>query len=527
MKKEKSNKISIYLIKDDVKYDEIIKESAYKHILTKTKNSTTYYLPTIVNKPNWLKTYFNDINIENIINARAKVISLHKLTIDGETKIFALPFGNGKSLLNDDVIEEQFGIKILLNSVSKDGFRQLSMSNYGGDHRTKNEQTPKKTDISEFGFDIYSDFLRKATAKSEEERFNKNTITGGDLFSVSIPVNNENVDEFISFCYRRYKSTKYKENFGWLDNIKEVKEKSKKELLNNELLKQINEHNYEKVWTAVPELIEWEKIREFRFKTTKDGYDDIELSDFIELFKSKTIQNIDILKHRKVYAISVDDNESLYEWSIYNCLIAEIELNEDAYCLNFGKWYKVNKDFVKSTNEYYNSIPICNTVFPASINEREDDYNIKLNKYLNNSILMDKKTIRVIGMGKSSIEVCDVFSNDKELIHVKKNGGSSYLSHLFNQAAVSGEALLDERFRLEVNKEMNKKIFDNNFSSNNYKIILGIITKNENTRPKIPFFSKVSIQYAIQGLKRKGYNVEIKNIVNIEEDKEKLYERSD
>ncbi len=513
-KKKKSNKITIYLIKDDIEYDKILKDYAYDKILSKGDKSITYYYPTQKRIPVWLSTYFNITTDVGISNANAKVISLHRLTIDGEEKVFALPFGNGKYLLNDDVIEEQFGIKVLLNSVSKDGFRQLNISNYGGDHRTKNEQTPKKTDISEFGFDIYSDFLRKATAKSEEDLFNKNTITGGDLLSVSVPVNINNVNDFLVECYYRYKSDKYKKDFAWLDNIKEVKEKLLKVELDQELLKIINEHDFSKVWTAVPEVIEWENILDFRYRKTKTGYDDIEIKNVVELFPNEIIPNIDSLKNRQVYAMSLDSIETLYKWKIYNCIIAEIEYKDDAYCLNFGKWYKVNKSFVTSTNEYYSKISLSNIDFPVANNEREDKYNEELNNYLANSILMDKETVRMTGMGRSSIEVCDVLTDNKELIHVKKNGGSSYLSHLFNQAAVSGEILLDINFRNEVNKKMRRTIFPIDFISSDYTIVLAIITNSNDDRPKIPFFSKVSIQYAIEGLKRKGYDVEIKNIYN-------------
>lgn len=515
-KRKKSNKITIYLIKEGINYEEVLKDYAYKNILREDENSITYYYPTRKNRPEWLISYFNETKEVEISNSHAKVISLHKLTIDGKEKIFAIPFGNGKSLLNDDVIEEQFGIKILLNSVPKDGFRQLNVANYGGDHRTKSEQTPKKTDISEFGFDIYSDFLRKATAKSEEELFNKNTITGGDLFSVSVPVTINDVNSFLITCYNRYNSDKYKENFSWLDNIKEVKEKTTKQLLNEELLKTINARDFDKVWTAVPEIVDWEDISDFRFRTSQPGFDDIEICQVMNLFKDGFAPSIETLKSRKVFAMSVDGDESLYDWSIYNCLIAEIEYNNNAYCLNFGKWYKVDRDFVSSINDYYNSISLSNIIFPNNTNDREDEYNKKLNKSLSNSLLMDKETVRVTGMGKSSIEVCDVLSSDKYLIHVKKNGGSSYLSHLFNQAAVSGEMLLDINFRNEVNKKMGKIVFDNSFISSQYTVVLAIITKNNEERPKIPFFSKVSIQYAIDGLRRKGYNVEIKNIFNEE-----------
>ena len=41
-KKEKSNKITIYLIKDDVEYDKILKDYAYENILSTNDKSITY-----------------------------------------------------------------------------------------------------------------------------------------------------------------------------------------------------------------------------------------------------------------------------------------------------------------------------------------------------------------------------------------------------------------------------------------------------------------------------------------------------
>lgn len=520
-KREKCNKISVYLIKEDIDYNMILKDYVYNYELLSTENSTTYYYPTKMSVPTWLSDYFKYDKTVDILNSRAKVISLHKLQVGEKERIFAIPFGSGLYLLNDDVIEEQFGLKVLLNSVSKDGFRKVNISNYGGNHRTKDEQMPKKADISEFGFDIYNDFLRRATAKSEEDVFSKNVITGGDLFSVNVPVDIDNVDEFLLFCYNRYLSDNYKENFSWLDNIKEVKEKGKKNILNAELLKQLNEHNFDKVWLAVPEVVDWEKISDFRFKKSIKGTDDIEITDFVKLFDNEQISDIEILKSRKVYAMETNSDEPFYTWSVYNCIIAEIEIYDGAYCLNYGKWYKVDKNFVNDIDQYYNHIPLCAYKFPDSSSDREDDYNEKLSNALEGSILFDKETIRIKGMGRSSIEVCDVYTKNNEFIHVKKNGGSSYLSHLFNQAAVSGEMLLDEEFRKQVNIKIGKSIFNENFNSNNYKIILAIITKYNDSRPKIPFFSKVAIRYAIDGLKRKGYSVEIKNIFDNSVDNEK------
>lgn len=58
MAKERSNKISIYLIKQEIKYEEILKSYAYDYVFMKNNNSTTYFYPTRKKEPNWLISYF-------------------------------------------------------------------------------------------------------------------------------------------------------------------------------------------------------------------------------------------------------------------------------------------------------------------------------------------------------------------------------------------------------------------------------------------------------------------------------------
>lgn len=107
-------------------------------------------------------------------------------------------------------------------------------------------------------------------------------------------------------------------------------------------------------------------------------------------------------------------------------------------------------------------------------------------------------------------------TSDKTLIHIKKNGGSSLLSHLFNQAAVSAEALLDENFRTKLNHKLadNKytELIDDSFVATSYKVIIAIINKTKDERPKIPFFSRVAIRYTTKVISNMGYKVELKNI---------------
>jgi uncharacterized protein (TIGR04141 family) len=44
------------------------------------------------------------------------------------------------------------------------------------------------------------------------------------------------------------------------------------------------------------------------------------------------------------------------------------------------------------------------------------------------------------GGGHSQIEFCDLYSIDRDMVHIKPCFGSGVLSHLISQAAVSGQS---------------------------------------------------------------------------------------
>lgn len=517
-KRKNCNKVSIYLIKSEVGYDDVLKQYAYKKTIVETENSKTYYLASRSTSPKWLSTYFHQDKIEEIQTENAKVISLHKIKFDEEERIFAIPFGQGLYLLNEDVIEEQFGIKILLNSIDKDGFRQIHTTSYAKDHKTASEQMAKKMPISEFGFDLFNDLMRKATAKSNAEEFYGNVITGGNLLSTNVPVDINNIEEFLKFCYKRYQEKKYREEFSWIDNIKEVKAKEVKEKLRQEIVNKINNKDFDKVWLAVPENIDWELINGFKFTVKGDLYDDIYIEEFLKRLPNETITSYEQLENRYVASYSNDGDDYLNKWKISQCLVGEIELSGKAYCISNGKLYELNNDFSKEVIDNYEKIELYTVDFPMNTGLEEKDYNILLQKSLPDSLLMDRVLIKADAPGHSSIELCDVLTSTKDLIHVKKNGSSSVLSHLFNQANVSADFLQDSKFRNTANTKIyetyGQNYFVTDFKTEDYTIVLAIITNSNVERPKIPFFSKVSIGHAMNLITRRGYKFKIKNIYN-------------
>lgn len=129
--------------------------------------------------------------------------------------------------------------------------------------------------------------------------------------------------------------------------------------------------------------------------------------------------------------------------------------------------------------------------------------------------LMDRNLIM---FGGSRIEFCDLYSSERQMIHVKKYTGSSVLSHLFMQGLVSAESFLDKEFRALVNEKLGNEFTvperDEDFSVSDYEVVYVIASRHirEDGKPQIPFFSKVSLHAAVKQLRRLKYRVSIKGV---------------
>lgn len=511
------NKLSIYLVKSGiVNIEDIFEKPEHMEELQKYHDgSVAYFVRSYTHEPNWLQSFFHISGNGMLLQANSRVVLLKELTIGEEKRIFALTFGYARFLFKEDVLEEQFGLRIILNSIRQNQIRRIAKSSVGSNQKQSDEQLPKSSDISEFGFDINRDLMRNISGKSEDEIFEKSMLTGGDIFSLTVERDIGNIDEFLFFCYSRYKEQTYKERFAWIDNIKYVKHKTTISLLNRQLIEEIRAHNFDRVYMAVPEVVVWENIKDFKISGVEDTFSDIFIDKVVNSLRSDLI-DINQLQSKKIYArSSIDENQNAYEWNSYKCIVAEIDFEGQQYCLNNGKWYRIDNNFVATINEKYSSIELCETVFLEYENKTEDEYNDALKDSLSGSSLLHKYKITIGGGQGNNIEPCDLLWN-KKMIHVKKNGGSSVLSHLFNQALVSGQAWLDAGFRSQIREKMQADgepdCIDEPFRASDYEIIMAIINKFDDERPKIPFFSKVSICFAVTNMKNLGYNVKLKNI---------------
>jgi uncharacterized protein (TIGR04141 family) len=102
------------------------------------------------------------------------------------------------------------------------------------------------------------------------------------------------------------------------------------------------------------------------------------------------------------------------------------------------------------------------------------------------------------------------------MVHVKRYGNSSVLSHLFSQGVVSGELFVSDR---EFREKLNVKLPAGHKLANpilrpdptQYEVVYGIIS-NMDGPLDIPFFSKVTLRNARRHLTGFGYQVTLAKI---------------
>ncbi len=518
----RTNKLSIYMIKqsitdlaDVVECEEEPREiPGVGHFFFDRSHSRV---------PEWITNFFGERLGDDlgIFTASARGTLIVPVQQGTEFIFFAVVFGVGRHLLKPGVTEERFGLKVVLNTVNPEGFRSIEKTALGSVPKHSREQMTRDVSPDEFGIDIEQDLIGSVTGRSRDPRLGK-IITGKDAFNLSSKVDATNVVEFLSYCYGLYLSDTYKTHFDWIDQIKDVRNPQLETELNSRLIQKLAQNNLDKVWMAVPEVINWSDLKGFRYGNRKnaDLHDDLNVSDFLAALNGIP-PTIEILKGQHVCMISAETDDVALHWTAFHCLYAEIPLDEQLYILNNAKWYAIAKSFSDQVFADYQAMPASPIQLPDCNGGDEETYNTAAAASLAGSCCMDQKFI-YHGGGRSKIEFCDVYTGDKKLVHVKKYGQSAVLSHLFFQGVVSGELFAgDPYFRAKLNDLLPapNKLADPNVRPNipDFEVVYGIISSVDGPLD-IPFFSKVSLRTARRRLANLGYKVSLNKITSMQAD---------
>lgn len=516
---------TVYLLRDVVqKPEDAIEGSPASHEIIDgaTPLGTLFVQPRPPKNPKWTKFFDGYVSLSELGMVQSTG-ALYVVRCAG--RFFALAFGLGRHLLKPGIAEERFGLLVVLNSARATELRSVDKRSFDIVDQNSRVQTSQNSAPAEFGIDIEKDLIRAVTASPADATLGRR-LTGSDALTVATDITLVALPALLAKYLSLFESEGYKQNFDWVDNIKQVSAKSPIHAELNELLlnkikvARRNDGRVEGCWMAIPDIIDWNRVCRFRFGgSSAPTHSDIHLPGLVDSMRSIDDDDVsvDLLKKRVVSAVD-DGGDIVEKWPVYRCIHCEADLNGASYVFSGGNWFDVKKDFVKVVNDYYDRIPRYAGAFIEYKHDDEAAYN---SAYCASEpgrlILMDRKNIRVGGI-YDKVEFCDIYNTDKHMIHIKRYGGSSLLGHLFNQGLVSGVLLREDKdFVKKVNAILPRAhhLADSATVPRDvagYKIVFAIVSESKAVLT-IPFFARVALRHAHRQLVNLNYgSVELAKI---------------
>lgn len=481
---EELGQISLYLAKAGKSFDSVVQSQNIREegnnfkirdIQFEDYEIRFYYFQTESPKssPPWLE-FVNErlgISDERITFSTLSRRPNGLLLILLEGRIFAATFGvSGKILLDTTQIVSDFGIKTAMNMCGNKELRQAKTRTHALTTQQIDRQVSKPSDSIEFGLGE-TEFLKYISAHLESNK--RVTLQGKDSLTIKV-VGDEKLSwkRLISYCHTfldEYQKDRYKILFPNYPNFQNVDDEKSGEL-DNILIEQLKKQDFSRMHLAIPDFVSEDEysFSYTNYRSRKNRIvSHIDISDLNSL-KVIDLKHVDVknLKSRTVFAYSHSENKilDLRKWSLYSCIVAEVEVSNDYFILSEGEWRKVDENFYTLVNDFIDSkldvrdIPTkfknINIADCGRNQNREEMFNLQYVNISGNSMLFDKAKLR-IGHGAKNSEFCDILEMDSNgfisIIHVKRYGGSSSINHLFSQARYYCEFFLsDEVFLKEI-----------------------------------------------------------------------------
>ncbi|MFA6232317.1 MAG: TIGR04141 family sporadically distributed protein [Rhodanobacter sp.] len=452
--------------------------------------------------PDWLVRLFQMSHGSPELPKGASISGVLPIPVNG--RHFILTFGHAWQKIKPKLIEPNFGIRCVLNLAETNSLRGIRRDRIAEDTLQAIEQIPDSDDISRFGMDLEKDLLRGVKAKVDPALGYGRWVAGGDSFKTSLDLSKETFVGFLARCLDLYSAQTYKSRFEWVDNIVPLRDSGLIEKLEYKLAELVGSKSLTIAMSA-PALLSWDDHDYFSFEKKKNGQSPcanyLDIGQWVEHAALKGITiNSDALLKEKIYAFRQGE-QSFECWPLIQCIHAVVSLDDRLFLAHAGFWFELSKSFVAEIEKRVGEIPISKVVLPSTtITEKEGDYNARAALDSAGALLLLDKRLIWHGGGYSRFELCDLFSQDGQLICVKPWGGASgSLSHLFFQAKNAITLInKDYEFVPKVRDYIAK--IDTNFVDiwdyvckypNEAEVVLAVIRGCK--KESLPFFAKLAL----------------------------------
>lgn len=443
------------------------------------------------------------------------------LVVKHDDRLFAFTFGHaGRGMLTPGAYETDFGLKVVLNRVDVNQLRSIDTKNFEDIVINTRKQTSRSSQLGTFGLDVSRDMLRAVVGDPTDKTYFKR-IAGSEAAVFTTELGFDDLGDICAELLDAYQATDYRANFEWVDRVKEVRDSTLRDTLDTSLLSALRNNTYGAMHLAPANIVDWEKIEAFSFtgsgRTQVCTYPELSLAGYLDTLGAGKLATLTVsaLQRHSVMVKYTHSPDPVDEFTVYECIVWDTQHAGQSYALMDGKWYEIEANFATRTLAAAAALHVPGSfLMPAPIAGSEGAYNDSIGATNSAYAVLDRKNIRTDDMA-SAIECCDLFSDQREFIHVKKRTSSATLSHLFAQGSVSAELFMSsDAFREKVRDQLSavQKVDHATLipiarpDPAQFKVIYAIIAPHDNqgNPPSLPFFSSVNLVQHHQRLQRLG-----------------------
>lgn len=516
-----TQKLSIRLLKEGLSPEDGLREGVSLANWEKIEESKIALDTMGGNAPKWSKFLeLTDAEKTKLYN----ITAFGLVFVKASDRWFAISFGMGHVKLDPAKFEQDFGLRVVLNSVDPKQLKSADIRTPDENTLSRRSQTSRGSDQTAFAIDVERDIVRGLAGKPKNSKF-ASRVAGTDSLTMDRKMMVADLPTACAEAYAMYQKTDYKAHFGWIDQIRHVREKDLIDKLDAALVAALDAAvkggSKDGLHLAFPVIYDPEKTNLLRYKGFRSNllFPDLDFAGYFEAMqeRGKAAYTLDDLSLHTVHEVDDEGKDCDGKWKISDCLVFETALDGNTYILSGGRWYQIDTNLAKEVEDFFQNIPHF-TLPAAEADENEEKYNARLKGTEADLLCLDRKLIFPTG-ASSSIEICDFVSRDKHLIHIKDKTSSSRLSHLFNQGTVSGRVLiLDGAARDKVRSKISEVEGEtgqtgfaeiicasgDDFRPNDFTVVYAVLATGDT--PKLPFFSLVTMRHAIRDLQALGYS---------------------